>query len=257
MNFSLRITAALFLALTTSGLRAANDEGTWTVSPVIVSHYVFRGAVLADASFQPWVDYTRGPLSLGLWSSTALKDREAGGSDPEIDLYGSYALTLRDGAFSLVPGFYLYTYPDAERANGAYACTFEPSIAAVFSVHGVQFTPKIYYDVMLKGATYELTAAMAFPLPTLGTELDFSAVAGTFLWRDVTAGVSPDVKNWGDYWSFGVSVPVQVGVRSKVTLGIMYSEGRNNFYKEGTLPRVRNADARGQTAVSLSYGYTF
>jgi hypothetical protein len=109
---------------------------------------------------------------------------------------------------------------------------------------------------MLKGATYEITAAIAVPLTSLGTELDFSASAGTYKWDDVAADTSPAIKNWGDYWTIGVAVPVQLTMRSKLTLGYMYSEGRNNFYKQGTDPREVNDDARGQSAVTLTYAIT-
>jgi uncharacterized protein (TIGR02001 family) len=227
--------------------------GTWTISPAITSHYLFRGVELAGASFQPWIDYSIGPMSVGVWSSFALRDRVEGDSDPEIDLYGFYTFSSRSGAFSLVPGFYLYTYPDAERTNGLYSTTFEPSLAAIFSLAGVQLTPKVYYDVMLKGATYEITAALAFPLKSLGTEVDLSATAGTFKWNAATADASPAVKNWGDYWTVGLAVPVQVTLSSKFTVALTYSEGRNNFYKQGSLPREINAGAHGKTAVTLTY----
>ena len=227
--------------------------GVWTISPTITSHYLVRGVEVAGASFQPWVDYTVGPLSLGVWSSTALRDRATRRSDPEIDLYGSYTFTSQSGALGVVPGFYYYTYPDAKRRNGFYASTFEPNLAAIFSVGGVQFTPKIYYDVMLKGATYEITAAIALPLKSLGTELDFSATAGTYKWNAVTANASPAKKNWGDYWILGVAVPVQITTQSKLTIAVNYSDGRNNFYKQGSLPKQINEDAHGQTAVTLTY----
>ncbi|HTO03081.1 MAG TPA: hypothetical protein VL069_05230, partial [Opitutus sp.] len=157
------------------------------------------------------------------------------------------------GSFSIVPGAYLYTYPDAEPDHGVHRVTLEPSLGAIFTVSGIQFTPKVYYDVMLKGATYEVTAAAALPLTSLGTELDFTATAGTFKLSDATEHATPAVKNWGDYWMLGVAVPVQVSLRSKVTAAVTYSEGRNNFFKQGTLPRSRNENARGRTAVTLTY----
>jgi uncharacterized protein (TIGR02001 family) len=237
------------------GRAAVLDDaaGTWTISPAITSHYLFRGVELAGPSFQPWIDYSKGPLSVGVWSSFALEDRVSGDSDPEIDFYGYYTFSTKSGALSLVPGFYLYTYPDARQSDGVYSATFEPSLAAIFSVAGVQLTPKIYYDAMLEGATYEITAAMAVPLTSLGTELDFSATAGTFKWNDVTADATPAVKNWGDYWTIGVAIPVQISLRSKLTVAVTYSEGRNNFYKQGSSPREINDDARGKTAVGLTY----
>ena len=191
-----------------------------------------------------------------MWSSFALEDRIGGDSDPEIDLYGSYIFSNASGSFSIVPGFYLYTYPDAEPDDGVHRATFEPSVGAIFTVAGIQFTPKVYYDVMLKGATYEVTAAVALPLTSLGTELDLSATAGTFKLSDATERTTPAVKNWGDYWMLGLAVPVQISARSKVVAAISYSEGRNNFFKQGTLPRERNENARGATAVTLTYSIT-
>lgn len=247
--------AVLTAFAATPGRTSVFDDttGMWTISPTMTSHYLFRGVELAGPSFQPWIDYSRGPLSVGVWSSFALDDRIAGDSDPEIDLYGFYTFSTRSGALSIVPGFHLYTYPGARRSGGLYSATFEPSLAAIFSVAGVQLTPTIYYDTMLKGATYEITAALAFPLTSLGTELDFSATAGTFKWNDVKAGATPSVKNWGDYWSFGVAVPVQITLRSKLTVELTYSEGRNNFYKQGSSPREVNDRARGKTAVGVTY----
>jgi uncharacterized protein (TIGR02001 family) len=233
-----------------------DEKGTWTIAPAFTSLYLYRGTEIAGASFQPWIDYTIGPLSLGIWSSVAIENPGYDDSDPEIDFYGFYTFRNERDTFSIVPGFYCYTYPNAEKRNGFYSVTFEPSLAAVFSVAGVQLTPKIYYDVMLEGATYELTAALALPLNSLGTELDFSATAGTFKWDDVSADASPAVKNWGDYWMIGVAVPVQVSLRSKLTLSVTYSEGRNNFYKQGSLPREINENARAATAFSLTYAVT-
>lgn len=240
-------------AVTAAELR----EGIWTVSPTVASHYVFRGVKLAGASFQPWVEYNAGPLSAGIWSSASLHGRSFRDADPEVDLYGSYAFSAASGAFSIVPGFYWYTYPAVKDEDHRHAMTFEPSLGVVFTWAGVQFTPKIYYDTVLKGATGEINAAIAVPLKSWGTELDFSASAGTYKWSNVARHESPRVKNWGDYWSVGVAVPVQITMHSKLTAAVTYSEGSNNFFKSGTAPREANADAHGQTFATLSYSFTF
>jgi uncharacterized protein (TIGR02001 family) len=257
-SFSRWVTAAFVatIAITAHAGILGDEEGEWTIAPAVTSAYLFRGVQLAGASFQPAVDYTKGPLSLGLWSSFAMEDREEGDSDPEIDLYGAYTFSNESGSFSVVPGFNLYTYPDAEKSNRLYSATFEPSLAAIFSVGGVQFTPKVYYDVTLKGATYEITAALAVPLTSLGTELDFSASVGTFKWTDVAADTSPSVKNWGDYWTVGVAIPVQISVRSQLTAAVLYSEGRNNYLKLGSFPQRINESAVGKTAFTLTYSIT-
>lgn len=234
----------------------ADEPGRWTLSPTLVSQYLFRGVRLAGASFQPSLEYTKGRAVLGLWTSTTLRDHQGGDSDPELDLYGAYTFSAGEN-LEFVPGFYLYTYPDAQRSNGLYSATLEPSLAAIFSAWGVQFTPKLYYDLMLKGPTAEITAAMAWPLTKLGTELDFVATVGTFRSTDVAAATDPKVKNWGDYWLVGVSVPVQVGLHSKLIAGFTYSEGHSNYYKQGSLPREPNGSAGRHGAVSLSYSVSF
>lgn len=262
-RFRLRIlSCTTFIALLASNATAGRaapfdaSNGIWTVSPAFTSKYLYRGVELGGASFQPWIDYTVGNLSVGVWSSFALENRAAGDSDPELDLYGSYIFSNAAGSFSIVPGVYLYTYPDSEPEDGVHRATLEPSLGAIFRVAGIQFTPKIYYDLMLKGATYEVTAAVALPLTRWGTELDLTATAGTFKLKDATDRTTPAVKNWGDYWQIGVAVPVQVSMHSKVTAAVSYSEGRNNFFKQGTLPRERNENADGKMAVTLTYSIT-
>jgi uncharacterized protein (TIGR02001 family) len=228
-------------------------ESSWTITPAVTSQYLFRGVKVADAAFQPTVEYGRGPLTLGLWASAALEEQESGDSDPEIDLYGSYTFTLPDSNLEIVPGFALYTYPGARRSNGLYSATFEPSLAVNVETKGIRFTPKCYYDTVLKGATFELTAATAVPLTSLGTTLELSASVGTFRWSSVTADASPDEKNWGDYWTVGASLPYQITTNGQLALGVLYSEGHNNYYKQGTAPKVPNESAVGRAAVTLSY----
>jgi uncharacterized protein (TIGR02001 family) len=235
---------------------ASDEEGSWSLTPAVTSQYLFRGVRVAGASFQPSLDYSAGPLALGLWSSAAFENRVSGDSDPEIDFYASYSISNHDDTVSLVPGFWLYTYPDAERSDGYHRMTFEPNIALNVDLAGIRFTPTCYYDLTLEGATYELSAAFALPLKSLGTTLEFAATAGTFKWDNVTRGASPAEKNWGDYWTIGVSAPVQISANASITLGLTYSEGRNNFYKQGTDPKYENGDAGRHGAVSLSYSFS-
>ncbi|HYD84321.1 MAG TPA: hypothetical protein VEA63_09715, partial [Opitutus sp.] len=177
----------------------------------------------------------------------------SGDSDPEIDFYGAYSFSDDSERWSVVPAFNLYTYPDAKRSDGLYRATFEPSLSVSYTASGIRFTPTVYHDFMLRGTTAELTAEFALPLTSLGTELDFAATGGTFKWKSVTADASPDEKNWGDYWTVGVTMPFTVGARSSVSLGVLYSEGHDNFYKVGTDPKQPNDDAGGHFAVTLSY----
>lgn len=235
---------------------SAPAEATWTVTHAVTSQYLFRGVRLSGAAYQPSIDYTVEKLSLGVWSSFAFSDHQSGDADPELDFYGSYAFASPSGTFDVTPGFSVYTYPDADPSTGQYRATFEPSVAANVLVKGVRLTPKVYYDVTLAGATFELSAAYALPLTSLGTELDFNAAVGTFKWNSITADASPPEKNWGDYWQASVSVPFQVSARGKLLLGVLYSEGRNNFYKQAGYPKQPNTDAIRQVAVTVSYAFS-
>jgi hypothetical protein len=217
---------------------------------------MFRGSRLGGASFEPSLEYDSGPIALGAWSNIPIADKVDGQSDPEIDLYGSYTYTASE-SITVVPGFTVYTFPNAEHTNGYYTATVEPNVALNYTFSGFKFTPKVYYDVILDGPTYEFTASYAIPLPDAGTELDFIGTVGTFKWRKFADETTPDIKNWGDYWLVGVSLPFQVTKESKLTLGFAYTEGSNNYLKQGTDHRVRNTAAVGRGVASISYAWTF
>lgn len=231
-------------------------SSSWVLTPSVVSQYMFRGVRLGGPSFQPAIEFDSGSLALGVWSNFPISDKVPGVSDPEIDPYGSYTITVND-ACSIVPGFTWYNYPDADKSAGFYKSTFEPSLAVNYTVGAVKFTPKIYYDCVLKGPTYELTGAFAVPLKDAGTELDFTATVGTFIWTDAAENSTPSVKNWGDYWLVGVSAPFAVSKDSKFVVGFAYTEGSNNYFKAGTTARVENTAAVGRGVVTLSYAITF
>jgi len=235
---------------------ARSDDTTVVVTPSVVSQYMFRGQRLGGAAFQPTVEVDSGNLAIGVWASTPLRDKVPGQSDPEIDPYGSYTLAIND-SLNVAPGFTWYNYPNADASNGFFKSTFEPNLALNYTVSGVKFTPKLYYDLVLKGPTYELTVAYAVPLKDLGTELDFTATGGTYIIRDFAKGAEPKVKNWGDYFLVGVSAPIQITKASKVIVGFAYSKGSGNYLKQGSAPKYLNSSAVGRGVVTVSYAYTF
>jgi uncharacterized protein (TIGR02001 family) len=238
------------------GQAAAPTPATWTLTPAVVSQYMFRGVRLGGPSFEPAVEFDQGNVALGVWSNFPLQDKVPGQSDPEIDPYGSYKFVVND-AFSVQPGFTWYTYVNAEPNNGFYRTTFEPNLALNYTVGGVTLTPKLYYDVVLSGATYELNAAYALPVKEIGSELDFAATIGTYDWSKALARQTPDAKGRGDYWLVGVTLPYQVTRTSKVALGIAYTRGSNNYFEQAGSPRVPNMGAVGRGVVTLSYAVTF
>jgi len=235
---------------------AAAPSSSWVVTPAFVSQYMFRGARLGGPSFQPAVEFDSGPIVAGVWSNFPIADKVPGTSDPEFDLYGSYKETIND-SLNFVTGFTLYFYPDADKSLGFYKRTFEPSVAVNYTVGGVTLTPKIYYDIILNGPTYEFSAAYALPLTGAGTELDFSANIGTFKWTKYAESTSPDIKNYGNYWQVGVSAPFQITKDSKFTLGWAYVKGSDNFLKQGTAPKIANSAAVGRGVATISYAITF
>jgi uncharacterized protein (TIGR02001 family) len=229
---------------------------TVTSTFTAVSQYMFRGQRLGGPSWQPSVEVGAGDFTAGLWSNLPFKDKVKDTSAPEFDLYGSYTVNV-DKDLSIVPGFTFYDYPKAPTNGGFYRSTIEPSLALNYTVAGVKLTPKLYYDFTLSGPTYELTAAYAFPLKDLGTELDFTGQVGSYIQRDVANKTTPDVKAWGNYWQLGVAAPFQITKESKLTVGFAYTEGTSAFVKQGNARRAENPLAVGRGVVTVSYSYAF
>ena len=262
MNNKLPITLIGILACVSAqaqapaAVPAATPAVAFTATASVVSQYMFRGQQLNGAGFQPAIEMTAGDFTAGIWSNMVLDKKVADSSDPEFDFYGSYTMTLAKD-LTFVPGFTAYVYPSAPTSAGFYRSTFEPSVALNYTVEGVKLTPKLYYDTVLKGATYELTAAYAVPLKDIGSELGFTATAGTYKLTEFANNTTPAVKAWGDYWLVGVTMPFQLDKNSKLSVGFAYTEGRNAFTKQGTLGRTPNSLAVGRGVVTLGYAMSF
>ncbi|MBI2496768.1 MAG: hypothetical protein HYV75_02170 [Opitutae bacterium] len=223
----MRPAATLFAALLAGApLWAGADAGSWAFTPAFVSQYMFRGVRLGGPSLQPALEFSRGALTAGIWGSIPLRDHVADGSESEFDFYASYTVELPHG-LSLVPGFNLYTYPDAAKSDGYYPLTVEPSLGLNCTIGPVQFSPKL------------------------------TATIGTFRLSDIEPDTSPAIKNWGDYRLVGVAVPYQFSPHSSITIGWAYTTGTNNYLKQGTAGREANPDAVGRGVFTLSYTCTF
>lgn len=227
-----------------------------TVTPSVVSQYMFRGQRLGGPSFQPTVEVSYGNFTAGVWGNLPLRDKVRGQSDPEFDFYALYTSVASD-SLSFAPGVTFYTYPSANETAGFYKLTFEPSLAINYTVSDIKFTPKIYYDFVLDGPTFEVTTAYALPLKGLGTELDFTGSFGTYLFNDFAKDSSPRTKAWGNYWLMGVAAPFQLTKASKLTVGFAYTNGDSAYVKAGSLPRSSNTSAVGRGVVTVSYSYAF
>lgn len=256
----LRVILLAGLAVVGAGAKARAQAAvgagtTWTAGAAVASQYLFRGLRLGGPALQPYVEGDGANYAIGVWASTPLKDKVPGRSDPELDPYGWYRWSVNE-AVSLQPGFTVYTYPHANRSRGFYRATFEPSLALNYTIEGLVLTPKVYYDFTLRGATAELNAAYAMPLRSLGTELDLNASAGSYEWRKAVATATPAVKNWGDYWQVGATIPYQIK-SSRVSLGLAYSGGERNYLKQGSAPKWRNPLAARRLVATLTYSYSW
>lgn len=225
---------------------------SYTVTPGFVSQYMFRGQLISGPSFDPSVEADYGNYALGLWGTAPFTKVEG---QPELDVYGSYSHSFND-SLSIQPGFTLYTYANAPTDQGFYKATFEPSLALPYTVDGITLTPKVYYDITLRGPTEELTAAYTQPLtPAIPTELDFTATVGTYR-LDSFTNTSPEVRAWGEYWLVGVSAPFTIG-KGKLSVGFAYTKGTDAFLKQGDTAKVRNSTAVGRGVVSVGYAISF
>src|SRR5438874_2273891 len=70
----------------------AAPSSSWLIQPAVASTYMFRGARLGGAGFEPTIEYDAGPLAAGVWANFPFKDKVPGQSDPEFDFYGSYTI---------------------------------------------------------------------------------------------------------------------------------------------------------------------
>lgn len=235
---------------------ATTPSYTLKLTPAFTSTYMFRGVKLGGPCFQPAVEFGSGDLVVGLWSSFPMNDDVPGVSDPEFDFYGSYTLKLND-ATTLVPGYTWYMYPDADKSIGFYKSTFEPSLALNYTAGGITLTPKLYYDLVLKGPTAEFTAAYTIPLGQDAPGLGLSATYGTYKWTEAAENTTPSVKNWGDYWSVNAALPFNVTKNSVLTLNAGYVKGTNNYFKQGNAGKVSNSLAIGRPVFSIAYAITF
>lgn len=255
--FLSRATAAVTLAVLAAGARPAGAADTATsVSPLVVSSAVFRGQLRGGAALQTVVESSGGDLGGGVWTSLPLESAGPSAPGTEADFYLFGTIPLAKG-LSLAPGATLYVYPRAERSAGYRRATFEPSLMLNTALAGVRLTPKLAYDLSLRASTLELAAAYALALPSLGTELDWSLAAGTYLRRDDAAGFTAATRAWGNYWQAGVMLPYQVSAHTRLLVGWAYAAGTGATFKVGGGPRLADPRTASRGFVSLGFSSTF
>lgn len=146
-----------------------------TVDVAYVSEYVFRGIEQQDAAVQPAITYTHETLSLGVWSSQALTNRkESWASGNEIDVWGTYGMTLGD-ATTLTVGGTAYLYGSARPQFAEPKHTWELSLGLSRTFGPVTIGATWYHDFKLESDTLALTAGGSFPLPGNSGTLEYGA----------------------------------------------------------------------------------
>lgn len=229
---------------------------SWTATPAVVSQYMFRGVRLGGPAFQPTLEVTRGGFAGGIWASVPLEKPQSGESDQEYNLYGSHSFAVND-TWSVAAGGTWYVMPRADPAEGSYRQTLEGYIGIDCTLGGVRFSPRVFHDVVLEATTAELTAAYAWPLQRLGTELVFTGAAGTFKADQAVENASPAVRNWGNYWSAGVTLPFQVTANGRISVGIGYHRGYGHYSQQGGAPKQASTSGQGRGVVTLAYTFSF
>jgi uncharacterized protein (TIGR02001 family) len=253
---TLKLVLSLSLAFTAAGTLARAQGVSTTITPSVVSQYMFRGVRLGGPALQPSVEVASGNLGVGVWVSTPLKDKVVGQSDPEIDPYAYYTVALEDN-LSVVPGFTWYTYTNADTKAGFYKSTFEPSLAINYTVSGVKLTPKFYYDMVVKGPTYEFAASYTVPVKDINSEVGLTATIGTYTWNEAVKDSAPSTKNKGDYFILGAAMPFELIKGQKLVLGASWSKGSSNYYQTGTGPKITNTAAVSRIFATVSYIVSF
>ena len=234
----------------------AESEGTFTVTPSFVSAFMDRGARQSGFSFQPTIGYARGQLALELFCNFPISDKIPETADPQIDLAAFYTWTVVTDMFEIKPGITLSTLPRARESEGVYKVTWEPSVFFCYTLKGIQFSLNFYYDLTMQGPTYEFGADYTIPLQQLGFDIELSALAGRCDWAHTVPESSAKVRNEGDYWQAGLSIPIEFSKNSKLTVGWYYEKGLNNHFYEGD-SKIPNHDAIGRGVFSVGFAYTF
>jgi uncharacterized protein (TIGR02001 family) len=237
----------------------SNSGGSFTVTPAFASQYMFRGVRLGGPSFQPSVEYAKGPWTLGVWANQPLaKDKDFDEMPTwlyEYDFYASYEWAVVPDKFTITPGVTFYSYPKVdETLDDTYKMTIEPSLSFGYTLEDITFSLNLFYDLTLKGPTYEFGVDYTIPVKPLDIKL--SALVGSYSWSEMTPNADSKFKNTGSYWQAGIAIPYEFSDNSSLTVGWYYTKGLdNNFHEEGE--KIKNPDAVGRGVFNVSFSYRF
>lgn len=227
-----------------------------SVTPSYVSTYMYRGMRLSGQAVQGDIDAAYGGWDAGIWSSGPIdnENKVHGWSNPEIDPYLTYTYTI-NGSLNLQPGVTWYTYVEAPTADGFFKDRVEPDLALNYSVWGWKFTPEVFYDLVWKGPTGQLTAAYSIPLKDIGTSLDFSATVGGYSYHNFQNDAYPKIRESGNWWQAGVSLPYAITRQSTLTVGWQYVRGESYDHQDGFAAITNPAVARGVFSADFTWRF--
>jgi hypothetical protein len=234
-------------------------RGIFTITPTFDSAHTFRGIYLGGPSFQPTLEYSRGPLALELFANFPLTN-EIPPPDPvehEVDLTASYQWGIIPDVFTIKPSVALCKFPRLMNGDELYKYTIEPNLSFVFSTSHTDFLLTYYYDVVIKGATYEAGIDCSVPIKDSGFEIAGWARIGRYDWSDTVHNSPSKVRNSGDYFKAGISVLYELTKSTKLNVGWYYERGTNNYIQTGGSAKAPDTDAvsRGFFNVALAYSF--
>jgi len=201
----------LALAALTAGVSAqaadAAQASALSVTADIsyVSHYVFRGLLVADDSVQPSIEATYGDFYAGVWNSNDLNTD----SGSETDLYAGYGYNVSE-SIKLDVGVTRYLYQGQSSGDttelyvGASIDTLlKPSFYAYFDneagISGV--------------ATYTASVGHSIALDIIGSSLDLTALVGFVNAYDYQEYV---------YGVLSAAIPYKLSENATLTVGVDY-----------------------------------
>lgn len=184
MRLTLLAAGALLLAST---LHAEDSKSSYSITTdfTYASEYIFRGVEQQDQAFQPAVTFTKDTLSLGVWTSQGLNNKNlvwAQGS--EIDLWGGYGIPFGEKYTFTVGGTY-YWYPSARDSLGEPGYTYELSGGVSGPVGPLTGSATYFHDFKLKANTFQFGLGYSVPMANANTTLD---VGGFYGFNDIGDG---------------------------------------------------------------------
>jgi uncharacterized protein (TIGR02001 family) len=192
-----------------------------------VSHYVFRGLLVADDAVQPSIEATYGDFYAGVWYSDAVNTTNFNSPRPitlsETDLYAGYGYKVSE-SIKLDVGVTRYLYEglseidSTEAYVGVSIDTFlKPSFYAYYD-----------FDSEVSGvATYTASIGHSIALGFIGSSLDLTALVGYVNRYDAEEYV---------YGVLSAAIPYKLSENATLTVGVDYVVNDDDRFNVSNAP---------------------